>query len=112
MAGAIGIGIVAGGLIGTGVGVAAGLEVAGAGTAAITTAEAGTAVTTAACADGDCTNEVTILTEEALPAIEQFAKDAYQTNFIQRGYGSLLSNWKGLAMEQERLFSNKLSKIV
>ena len=59
-------------------------------------AETALGIGTAACADGDCTNEVSALTQADLPAIERFVQEASQFN-IDRGYGSFGSWWSNLA---------------
>lgn len=62
-------------------------------------AETALGIGTAACADGDCTNEVAALTQVDLPAIERFAQEAAQFN-IDRGYGSGFGSfWTNLAKQ-------------
>ena len=71
-------------------------EGASAAIGAIGAATAGSTAVTAACADGDCANEVSALTQADLPAIERFVQEASQLN-IDRGYGSFGSWWSNLA---------------
>jgi hypothetical protein len=50
----------------------------------------------AACADGDCTNEISTLTQADLPAVQQFAQNASQIN-ASRGMQSFGSTWEWLS---------------
>jgi len=99
-----------GAVIGTGVGALGGLA-AGVitGAASGQTVATASTVTTVACSDGDCTNEISTLTQADLPAVQQFVQEAIDINNA-RGMVSSGPTWKWLsrtmlsASNQARMF--------
>ena len=60
------------------------------------------AVATAACADGDCTNEISTLTQADLSAVQRFAQEAVEINSA-RGMESFGSTWEWLSRSMLQL---------
>ena len=101
-------GAVVGGTLGWGAS-ALGLVGAGEGGTALvssaTVVEVGAtaeAVATAACADGDCTNEISTLTQADLSAVQRFAQEAVEINSA-RGMQSFGSTWEWLSRSMLQL---------